>query len=192
MTIRRMQGDLLKQQDVDAIVNAVNCVGVMGKGLALQFKNAWPANFRAYAVACKAGEVRPGRMFIHGLDGPATPRYIINFPTKDHWRDGSRIEFIRDGLADLVAQVRRLGIRSIAIPPLGCGLGGLAWSEVRPMIEAAFAPFPDVEVRMFEPMGILHGEGEQAVRDFILGIGIGIICQSQPTRRPSCQLATSS
>lgn len=149
--IKLTQGDLLKQDDVDAIVNAVNCVGVMGKGIALQFKNEWPINFTEYAAACKAGKVRPGCMFIHHADGPIKPNYVINFPTKDHWRGASEIEFIRDGLVDLVAQVRRLGIRSIAIPPLGCGLGGLDWAEVRPLIESAFEVLPDVEVRLFEP-----------------------------------------
>lgn len=146
-----MHGDLLRQDDVDAIVNTVNCVGVMGKGIALQFKNKWPANFRGYAAACKAGEVRPGRMFVHDSGGLVKPNYIINFPTKDHWRGKSRIEFIRDGLDDLVDRVRKLGIRSIAIPPLGCGNGGLEWSRVRPMIEQAFSALPDVEVRLFEP-----------------------------------------
>lgn len=151
--IKLTQGDLLKQDDVAAIVNTVNCVGVMGKGIALQFKNKWPANFTEYAAACKAGEVRPGRVFIHDLGGLVKPNYILNFPTKDHWRGASKIEFIRDGLVDLVAQVRRLGIRSIAIPPLGCGNGGLDWADVRPMIEAAFEHLPDVEVRLFEPAG---------------------------------------
>jgi O-acetyl-ADP-ribose deacetylase (regulator of RNase III) len=148
-----MHGDLLKQDDVDAIVNTVNCVGVMGKGIALQFKNKWPANFNQYAAACKAGEVRPGRMFVHDAGGLVKPHYIINFPTKDHWRGTSKLEFIRDGLIDLVARIKQLGIRSIAIPPLGCGNGGLAWHEVRPLIEGAFASLPDVEVRLFEPKG---------------------------------------
>ena len=151
--IKLTQGDLLKQNDVDAIVNTVNCVGVMGKGIALQFKNKWPDNFAEYAKACKAGQVRPGRMFIHDSGGLVKPNYIINFPTKDHWRGASRMEFIRDGLVDLVDQVRRLGIRSIAIPPLGCGNGGLDWAEVRPLIEAAFEALPDVDVRLFEPGG---------------------------------------
>jgi O-acetyl-ADP-ribose deacetylase (regulator of RNase III) len=92
-------------------------------------------------------------MFIHDAGGLVKPNYIINFPTKDHWRGASRMEFIRDGLVDLVAQVRRLGIRSIAIPPLGCGNGGLNWAEVRPLIESAFEVLPDVEVRLFEPGG---------------------------------------
>ncbi len=151
--IKLTQGDLLKQGDVDAIVNTVNCVGVMGKGIALQFKNKWPANFIAYAAACKAGQVRPGSMFVFDSGGLVTPNFIINFPTKDHWRGSSKIEFIRDGLVDLVAQVKRLGIRSIAVPPLGCGNGGLDWADVRPLIEAAFETLPDVEVRLFEPAG---------------------------------------
>lgn len=151
--IKLTQGDLLKQGDVDAIVNTVNCVGVMGKGIALQFKNKWPANFNAYAAACKAGQVRPGRMFVFDSGGLVKPNFIINFPTKDHWRGSSKIEFIRDGLVDLVAQVERLGIRSIAVPPLGCGNGGLDWADVRPLIEAAFETLPDVEVRLFEPAG---------------------------------------
>lgn len=153
MTIKITQGDLLKQDEVDAIVNTVNCVGVMGKGIALQFKNKWPENFRAYAAACIAKEVRPGRMFVFDSGGLVKPNYIINFPTKDHWRGKSRIEFIHDGLQDLVATVTRLGVRSIAIPPLGCGNGGLDWSDVRPLIESVFARLPDVEVRLFEPSG---------------------------------------
>lgn len=153
MAIKITHGDLLRQEDVDAIVNTVNCVGVMGKGIALQFKNKWPPNFAQYAAACKAKEVRPGKMFVHDSGGLVKPNYIINFPTKDHWRGASKIEFIRDGLVDLIAQVERLSIKTIAIPPLGCGNGGLEWSVVRPMIEAAFATLPDVEVRLFEPAG---------------------------------------
>lgn len=153
VSITITQGDLLKQDDVDAIVNTVNCVGVMGKGIALQFKNKWPANNAAYEAACKAKQVRPGIMFVFDSGGLVKPNYIINFPTKDHWRGKSRIEFIRDGLVDLVEQVKRLCIHSIAIPPLGCGNGGLKWDEVRPLIEQAFAGLSDVEVRLFEPAG---------------------------------------
>ena len=143
-------GDLL-EHDVDAIVNTVNCVGVMGKGIALQFKNKWPENFKAYAAACKANEVRLGRMFIYDSGGLVKPNYIINFPTKQHWRGNSELKSIRDGLADLVAKIKQLGIRSIAIPPLGCGNGGLDWAEVRPLIERAFVDLPHVEARLFEP-----------------------------------------
>jgi len=153
MGITLARGDLLKQYDVDAIVNTVNCVGVMGKGIALQFRNKWPENFRRYEAACKAKQVRPGRMFVFDSGALVKPNFIINFPTKDHWRGASRIEYIRDGLVDLVAQIRQFGIRSIAIPPLGCGNGGLDWAEVRPLIESAFADLPEVEVRLFPPVG---------------------------------------
>ncbi len=151
MAIIITHGDLLKQEDVDAIVNTVNCVGVMGKGIALQFKNKWPLNFAQYAAACKAKEVRPGSMFVHDSGGLVKPNYIINFPTKDHWRGSSKLKFIEDGLVDLVRQIKRLSIKSIAIPPLGCGNGGLEWSVVKPLIESAFTELPEVEVRLFEP-----------------------------------------
>lgn len=151
MTINLKRGDLLAQENVDAIVNTVNCVGVMGKGIALQFKNKWPENFKAYKTACDRGEVRLGRMFVYDSGGLLKPNFIINFPTKQHWRGKSEIGSIRTGLVDLIEQVRRLRIRSIAIPPLGCGNGGLNWSDVRPMIEAAFSNLPDVEVYLFEP-----------------------------------------
>lgn len=153
MAIEITHGDLLRQEDVDAIVNTVNCVGVMGKGIALQFKNKWPANFKAYEAACRAGQVRPGTMFIYDSGGLVKPNYIINFPTKDHWRGKSTVAFIKEGLVDLIQQVQHLNIRSIAMPPLGCGNGGLDWSVVKPLIEAAFAPLPDVTVRLFEPVG---------------------------------------
>lgn len=150
MAISITHGDLLNQ-NVDAIVNTVNCVGVMGKGIALQFKRKWPANFRAYEAACKAGNVVPGRMFIYDAGGLLKPRYIINFPTKRHWRGRSEISFITDGLKDLVQQIEALGIRSIAVPPLGCGNGGLDWEDVRPVIENALGGIPDLDVRLFAP-----------------------------------------
>src|SRR5690606_354009 len=127
MSIERGQGDLLTA-DVDAIVNAVNTVGAMGKGLALQFKRAFPDNFRAYAAACKQGQVVIGKMHVTQRSTP--PRFIINFPTKQHWRNASEFEYVRAGLVDLVVQIRDRGIESIAVPALGCGLGGLAWDEV--------------------------------------------------------------
>jgi O-acetyl-ADP-ribose deacetylase (regulator of RNase III) len=137
--------------DVDALVNTVNTQGVMGKGLALQFKKAFPDAFQSYERACKAGEVVPGKM--HVVRRLAAPRFIINFPTKKHWRNPSKLEYIRDGLCDLIEQVRALDIHSIAIPPLGCGHGGLAWEDVRPLIEQAFAPMPAMRVLLFEPKG---------------------------------------
>ncbi len=150
--IDRRQGDLFAS-GVEALVNPVNCVGVMGKGLALQFRKAYPDNFLEYKVACARGELRPGVMLIHELDGSADLRYIVNFPTKRHWRDRSRMEDIETGLAALVEEVRLRDIRSIAIPALGSGLGGLDWEQVRARIEAAFETLPAVRVLLFEPMG---------------------------------------
>jgi len=152
MTVKLTRGDLL-QQGVDAIVNTVNTVGVMGKGIALQFKQKWPENFKAYEKACKRGEVQLGKMFIYDAGGLLKPRYIINFPTKQHWRGKSQLEDIETGLEDLVLQVKNLGIRSIAVPPLGCGNGGLDWDDVRPRIEHAFAALPNVDARLFSPSG---------------------------------------
>lgn len=146
-----MTGDLLKQQDVDAIVNTVNCVGVMGKGIALQFKKKWPSNFKAYAQACKAKDVTLGKMFTFELGALATPRFIINFPTKDHWRSNSRISEIEAGLIDLAVQIKKYDIRSIAIPPLGCGNGGLAWEDIKPLILKHLSDIEPLEVRLFEP-----------------------------------------
>lgn len=151
MTIQSTTGDLLKQQDVDAIVNTVNCVGVMGKGIALQFKKKWPANYKAYAAACKAGQVRLGEMFVFDLGALATPRFIINFPTKGDWRSNSKLSDIETGLANLVQKIQTLGIQSIAMPPLGCGNGGLDWHSVKPLIEQYFAPLASVTLRLFEP-----------------------------------------
>lgn len=151
MNIQPTTGDLLKQQDVDAIVNTVNCVGVMGKGIALQFKKKWPANFKAYAAACKAGQIRLGEMFIFDLGALATPRYIVNFPTKGDWRSASKLQDIETGLADLINKIQSLGIQSIAMPPLGCGNGGLDWHAVKLLIEQYFAPLENVTLRLFEP-----------------------------------------
>ena len=156
LVIEFRQGDILKAE-VQALVNTVNCVGVMGKGLALQFKKAWPDNFTEYKAICEQKELQPGTMFIHDTGRLINPRYIINFPTKRHWRDRSRIEDITAGLKALIEDVKRLEITSIAIPPLGCGLGGLSWKVVRPMVEAAFAEQSDVNVVIFEPVTKIKG-----------------------------------
>ena len=148
--IELRQDDIL-QADAEASVNTVNCVGVMGRGIALQFKKAHPENYSAYLSACKRGEVQPGKMFIFNLRRLTNPRYIINFPTKRHWKGNSRLEYIEEGLMALVNDIRDLGIQSVAIPPLGCGLGGLNWALVRPLIEQAFAPLPDVRVLLYKP-----------------------------------------
>ncbi len=150
--IRFKTGDILAE-DADALVNTVNCVGVMGRGIALQFKRAFPENFRAYAEACKREEVHPGRMFVFETDALTNPRFIVNFPTKRHWRANSRIEDIDAGLDDLARVIRERGIRSIAVPPLGSGLGGLDWREVRPRIEAALRGLDNLDTVVFEPDG---------------------------------------
>lgn len=143
-------GDIL-QADAEALVNTVNCVGIMGRGVALQFKNAFPENFKAYVAACARDEVQPGRMFVFETGWLANPKYIINFPTKRHWKGKSRMEDIEAGLVALTAEIRRRGIRSIAVPPLGAGLGGLDWRAVRSRIEAALGSLADVQVTVFEP-----------------------------------------
>jgi O-acetyl-ADP-ribose deacetylase (regulator of RNase III) len=125
----------------------------MGKGIALQFKRAFPEMFRAYAVACEAGDVKVGRMHVWPTNALTGPRFIINFPTKQHWRSPSEIQWIDDGLTDLVRTIGELGIKSIAVPPLGAGQGGLDWQAVRPRIEAALSDVPDVSVLLYEPLG---------------------------------------
>lgn len=146
------QGNLLEEQ-VEAIVNTVNCVGVMGKGIALQFKQAFPENFREYQKACRAGVVQPGSMFTVSTGSLLFPRYIINFPTKRHWKGKSKLEDIKSGLKALVTELKKLGISSIAIPPLGCGNGGLDWAKVKPLIESAFSEISEIKVVIFEPIG---------------------------------------
>ena len=150
--IEPTRGNILKD-DAEALVNTVNCVGVMGKGIALQFKKAFPENFKAYEAACRREEVKPGRMFVFETDQMFNPLYIINFPTKRHWRGKSHYEDIENGLKDLIREVHERKIRSIAIPPLGSGLGGLQWGRVKCMIEAAFEGMPDVRVKLYEPKG---------------------------------------
>lgn len=144
------QGNLL-DAPVEALVNTVNTVGVMGKGIALMFKEAFPQNFQAYEDASKRGEVRVGQMFVTESFRLEGPRWIINFPSKQHWRNQSKLEWITAGLDDLRRVIVEKGIHSIALPPLGCGNGGLEWAVVRPEIERALAPLEDVEVVVFEP-----------------------------------------
>ena len=145
-------GDILAEE-AEALVNTVNCVGIMGRGIALQFKRAYPENFKAYAVRCRRNEMQPGSVFVFETGEMLRARYIINFPTKRHWRGKSRIEDIESGLVSLKEEIRSRGIRSIAIPPLGSGLGGLDWSEVRARLEAALEEFDEVKVVIFEPGG---------------------------------------
>jgi O-acetyl-ADP-ribose deacetylase (regulator of RNase III) len=155
--VEMVKGNLLDAK-AEALVNTVNTVGIMGKGIALQFRQAFPRNFEIYQSACKRGEVVPGKMFVVPTNRLDNPKYIINFPTKRHWRGKSQIEDIDSGLLDLVRVVRQEGIRSIAIPPLGCGNGGLDWGDVRPRILKALAGLPDVEILLYGPGGAPQAE----------------------------------
>lgn len=148
--IEKNYGDIL-EFNVEAQVNPVNCVGVMGKGLALAFKQAYPKNFLLYQDASRSGEIKPGKMFITRANTLTNPQYIINFPTKRHWKENTRIEDIKSGLLALAEEVKKLQIKSIGIPALGCGNGGLKWEEVEPLITATFAQLPEVRVTLFPP-----------------------------------------
>lgn len=151
--IRYTQGNLL-EAPVEALVNTVNEVGVMGKGIALMFKEAFPDNTRIYEAACRDKEVQVGRVLVTANPVLFGPRWIINFPTKKHWRHPSQIEWIRSGLLDLARVIRELKIRSVALPPLGCGNGGLQWSLVRREIVAALSDIADVDVVVYEPTDV--------------------------------------
>lgn len=145
-------GNLL-EADTDAVVNTVNCVGVMGKGIALQFKRRYPSVYTTYRKACEAGEVTTGRMLPVETGEMTGPTWVINFPTKKHWRSPSRLEWIESGLRDLRRVIAELGIKSIAIPPLGAGNGGLNWGDVEPLIRSTFADDPTVDVLLYAPTG---------------------------------------
>jgi O-acetyl-ADP-ribose deacetylase (regulator of RNase III) len=142
-------GNLL-DAPVEALVNTVNTVGVMGKGIALQFKNTFPENFRVYSDAVKSGSLRLGKVLIVPVSTVGEVKYIINFPTKGHWRYPSRLEWVESGLKDLRTEIQKNEIKSIALPPLGCGNGGLDWGIVRPMIEKELSSL-DIEVLIYEP-----------------------------------------
>src|SRR5690349_14003605 len=135
MSVTFKSGDLFLDKS-EALVNTVNCVGVMGKGVALEFKHRWPENYKAYKKACDAKVLRPGNMLIFELTnlfGKNETKFIVNFPTKDHWRAKSKLEYISEGLDALVSDIKKYRIKSIALPPLGCGNGGLDWDTVRPI-----------------------------------------------------------
>jgi O-acetyl-ADP-ribose deacetylase (regulator of RNase III) len=143
------------ESDAEALVNTVNTVGVMGKGLALQFKERFPANYKFYVAACKNEEVKIGKMFITPTNSFMNPKWIINFPTKKHWMNNSRYEFIEAGLDDLVTQIEKLNIQSIAIPPLGAGQGGLNWDKVKELIQLKLGHL-NIEITVFEPVNFVN------------------------------------
>lgn len=148
--IEYTEGNVLASK-AEALVNTVNTVGVMGKGIALMFKEAYPQNYDAYRKACSRGEVKIGEMFVTEPLRLGGPKWIVNFPTKKHWRQPSQLSWIEDGLADLRRVIEELGIKSIALPPLGSGNGGLDWSEVRPLIVGALGSLSDVDISVYEP-----------------------------------------
>jgi len=162
-------GNLL-DSDMQTLVNTVNCVGVMGKGIALQFKNRYPAMYRDYEIRCRREEVKPGIPYRY----PALPRtgqlslntfsevpegesgpVILNFPTKDHWRAKSKREYVVRGLDLLRDNYERWEIQSIAVPALGCGNGGLDWNEVGPLMHDYLSEL-HIPVDIYVPPGIDH------------------------------------
>ncbi len=147
--IQLQKGNLL-ESSAEALVNTVNTVGVMGKGVALQFKEKFPENFLLYAAACKRKEVLIGEMFVTQTGRMQNPKYIINFPTKQHWRSDSKLSFVEDGLDDLVQKIADLNIQSIALPPLGCGNGGLDWAVIKPLIISKLAHL-NITIEVYEP-----------------------------------------
>jgi len=151
--LRVVKGNLLESK-AEALVNTVNTVGVMGKGIALQFRQAYPEMYKTYEKACKANELELGKVNVFDLGGlTGGARWIVNFPTKKHWRSKSKLEDVQTGLDDLIKTIKRVGIKSIAIPPLGCGYGGLKWDDVFPLIKSAFEGLEDVDVLIYSPKG---------------------------------------
>ncbi len=143
------RGDILESR-AEALTNPVNTVGVMGKGLARRFREKFPENYKAYRDACSRGLVEVGKVFVY-LD--VSGKYIFNFPTKKHWREGSKLEYIESGMVDLTRKVVELGIKSIAIPALGTGNGGLPWGPVREVIIEHSKRLPkEVDVMIYEPL----------------------------------------
>lgn len=150
MGIVYKQGDILESQ-ADAIVIPVNCKGVWGAGLALDAKRKWPLAFREYRSDYEAGVVRPGRISVCRPYIPNSNQLIFAFPTKDHWREPSRLIWIHAGLTSMVTDLAIQECRSVAVPPLGCGLGGLAWADVRPLIEQHLSAIDGLTVEVYEP-----------------------------------------
>jgi len=151
MAVIFTRGNLLECAEAQGLVNPVNCVGVMGKGLALQFRHRWPSNFDAYREACRLGSIDIGVVHVHKLPAGERPEYIFNLPTKRHWRDSSKLVDVERGVVSLSRLLVQLRVRSVAITALGCGLGGLSWSQVRPLLESTFGPMADVDALVFEP-----------------------------------------
>ncbi|MFV1922898.1 MAG: macro domain-containing protein [Methylotenera sp.] len=167
MTIYFEKSNLF-ETDAEAIVNTVNCVGVMGKGVALEFKTRWPENFKAYKKLCMNKQLRPGNVFVFDTDdlfahSNKAQRYLINFPTKDHWRSKSKLSYIEQGLDDLITQLDCLKIKSVALPPLGCGNGGLDWSEVKSLLERKFSNIHNIDFHIYGPKDSVIGPEYESI-----------------------------
>jgi O-acetyl-ADP-ribose deacetylase (regulator of RNase III) len=148
--IQYITGNIL-DSEAQALVNTVNTMGVMGKGIALQFKKTYPNNFRAYEMACKNGEIKVGEMFVT-VDSSAASgeKLVINFPTKTNWKKPSEYKYIEDGLDHLVEVIKKYQIKSIALPPLGAGNGGLNWERVKKLIEQKLQHMA-LDIYVYEP-----------------------------------------
>jgi len=147
--IKYIKGNIL-ESDAQALVNTVNTFGVMGKGIALQFKKTFPDNFKKYKKACENGEIDTGEMFVTEENTIYGKKIIINFPTKKDWKKPSEYRYIEEGLNSLLDVIKKYKIKSIAIPPLGCGNGGLNWERVKRMIEKKLDNL-DIDVYIYEP-----------------------------------------
>ena len=158
--IELIKGNLI-EADAEALVNTVNTVGVMGKGIALQFKKAFPDNFKMYEQAAKNNKIQIGSVFVTETGKFTNPKYIINFPTKKHWRYPSKFEWIKEGLEDLKKFIIHNKIKSIAIPPLGCGNGKLKWTDVKLLIVNSLSEINDLKVLLFEPSESAFSSGER-------------------------------
>ena len=144
------RGDLFLE-DCEVIVNPVNCVGVMGGGLAYEFKRLFPGNYLSYKKSCDSKELIPGKLHITQVSD--LPRkFIVNFPTKNHYIHDSKIEYIESGLNELVAFICEYNIKSISIPALGCGLGNLNWENVKSIIHNKLSDLSSVNIILFEPL----------------------------------------
>ena len=148
--IKEVTGNIF-DADVEALVNPVNCVGVMGAGLAKQFKEKYPRYFQFYTACCKAEIIYLGNVHIYETEAKTSHRYLISFPTKRHWKDVSEYPVIKEGLIDLCSVISAFRIASIAIPALGCGLGGLDWEEIKPLIYTILGNLEDVEILLYPP-----------------------------------------
>lgn len=162
MTLEFKKGNLFESHD-EAIVNTVNCVGVMGKGIALQYKNLFPENYTEYKKQCSQKNIVPGKMFVYeykteDLFTEHKPQFIINFPTKDHWRAKSKIEYVEQGLDDFINVITQKNIRSISMPAIGCGNGGLEWSNVKKIIVRKLSELDEITVNVYEPKDYFEPE----------------------------------